>query len=228
MMHITQANQSIRLEVFPTGRVNVARALGAGCAIAQPTVMVRKSAALAVGGYRLPFCNGAEDYDLWLRISEHHPVDNLPYTLTLYRIHSTSFTLTNAPEQAFAALVARCSYRRRIAGLPDPLEGKSTALTLDELNLLNLNEHEEGGFMPAIFTMLIKQQASPEKVLAWLNRAWQLRAHQRRGRLVRHVLAPGAFMLAKFGYTKASLVWFTRAFMTEPFSACWLFMRRRN
>jgi hypothetical protein len=62
----------------------------------------------------------AEDYDLWLRLSEAHEVANLPDPLLRYRIHSAQLTGRNLPSQAVSALAARILARSRRAGTPEP------------------------------------------------------------------------------------------------------------
>jgi hypothetical protein len=223
--HISAEGVVLRTQVFPSGARRTAAALRISCALAQPSVMLRREAALGVGGYRETFRQGAEDYDLWLRLSERHAMDNLPEALTLYRIHGASATQTYASEQAFAALVALCSHRRRAAGLPDPLAGRTTAVGIADLPLLGLSADEESAFLPAIFGRLIKEGASAETFLTWLERAWQLRRHQPRGRLVRHVLAPGALALRRLGRQREAARWLGRAFLTEPLSAAWVLLR---
>lgn len=51
-----------------------------------PSVMMRRKAIQTIGGYDRD-AQHAEDYDLWLRILENHPVENLPDILLHYRIH---------------------------------------------------------------------------------------------------------------------------------------------
>ena len=48
--------------------------------------MMRKAIAQRVGLYR-PAFQGAEDYDLWLRMSEVSKIANLPERLLQYRVH---------------------------------------------------------------------------------------------------------------------------------------------
>lgn len=43
--------------------------------------------------------NGAEDYDLWVRIAKHHKLANLPEALLLYRIHSNQMATTFSKKQ---------------------------------------------------------------------------------------------------------------------------------
>lgn len=51
-----------------------------------PSVLFRKSVVQDLGGFRQGALH-AEDYDLWLRIIEHHEVANIPEALVRYRIH---------------------------------------------------------------------------------------------------------------------------------------------
>ena len=223
--YFSDADGVIRTQKFPFGEAKVAMALETGNPLAQPSVMLRKSLAIDAGGYREAFRFGAEDYDLWLRLAEKHPLDNLPEVLTLYRIHDDSLTHRRRHEQTFAALAAACAHRRRIAGRGDPLEGLSKPLSPAVLPLLGLSEIEEAAFMPSLFGMLAKSEKAPGPHLSLVRRAWELRAHIPRGRLVRHCLAPAISALRKAGRTGQAIGWFARAFVTEPVSACWMLLR---
>jgi glycosyltransferase involved in cell wall biosynthesis len=59
-----------------------------------PTAMLRRAAAVAVGGYdeELPL---AEDLDLWLRLSEVGELANLAETVVQYRLHPNSICTRN-------------------------------------------------------------------------------------------------------------------------------------
>ncbi len=59
------------------------------CAILHPSVMIRKSALVAVDGYD-PNFNTAVDIDLWLRLGEIGKVANMPDVLLKYRLHENS------------------------------------------------------------------------------------------------------------------------------------------
>jgi hypothetical protein len=62
--------------------------------VAHPSVLFRKDAFLKVGSYR-SFFDGAEDYDLWLRLIKSGEIVNLHESLTSYRIHSAQETRKN-------------------------------------------------------------------------------------------------------------------------------------
>ena len=59
------------------------------CSISHPSVMMRRKAALAVGGYRVEMMP-AEDFDLWLRMGERGRLANLPDVITRYRVLESS------------------------------------------------------------------------------------------------------------------------------------------
>lgn len=90
--------------------------------VAHPTVMMRRTVVLAAGGYR-PVFTASEDYDLWLRLSEHHDLSNLPDLLLRYRGHGGQVTGRRWFLQRLEALAAQQSARLRRAGQPDPMAG---------------------------------------------------------------------------------------------------------
>jgi len=108
---------------FPEEAADIGATLPRVNCIAQSTVMMRREVYAAVGGYRRPFLH-AEDYDLWLRIAERHPLRNLPDPLLHYRFHEGQTTSTCIPEQVIHTLGAQVSARRRRAREADPVEGR--------------------------------------------------------------------------------------------------------
>lgn len=75
--------------------------------IAHPSVMFRKDAVLATGGYQTTLGRYAQDYDLWLRLLEQYQIANLSEHLLRYRMHSQQITYKNLPQQGKAAWKAR-------------------------------------------------------------------------------------------------------------------------
>lgn len=222
--HFTDAKKILHTEEFPVGPARVTRGLESRNTIAQPSVMLRKQMAIAAGGYRDAFRFGAEDYDLWLRLAENHLLDNLPEALTFYRIHTDSLTHKRRYEQGFGALAAACAHRRRLAGLPDPLEGLKTPLVPDDLYRFDLTEEEEARFMPALVGLLSRKESASDSYVNLTRRAWELRSYISRGRLVRHCLAPAIAALYISGRNAEATKWLARAFLTEPMSTSWMFM----
>lgn len=107
---------------FPTCADTIRATLRRHNCVAHPSVMFRRSAVAAVGGYRLQF---AEDYDLWLRVSERFDVASLPEVLVLYRIHPGQVSLTRLDEMERFRMAVQVAARMRAAGHPDPLRGVS-------------------------------------------------------------------------------------------------------
>ncbi len=82
-------------------------------------MMMRAGPVRSLGGYRSAFF-GAEDFDLWLRLSEHGEVANLAETLVRYRVHGESTSSRFVVRQCFAARLARsAAASRRSTGI-DP------------------------------------------------------------------------------------------------------------
>jgi hypothetical protein len=87
--------------------------------IVQSTLMARRAAIEAVGGYRhVPY---AEDSDLFWRLAERGELAILAETLGRYRVHtsSTSSTLVNGRVLAVGSQLVALSALRRKAGRPD-------------------------------------------------------------------------------------------------------------
>lgn len=106
-----------RLPLDPAG---CRRLLETAPPLAHPTVMLRRSAVLGVGGYRTRAV--VEDWDLWFRLAERHDLANLPEVLLDYRLHDGQFSQTRDERVAVAGLVVKRAAVERRAGRPDPLE----------------------------------------------------------------------------------------------------------
>jgi GT2 family glycosyltransferase len=79
-----------------------------------PAAMIRRDLLLKVGGYRTQF-RVAQDYDLWLRLSEVGRLANLAEPLLKYRIHADSISTNRQQEQRAAvrqALEEACQRRK--------------------------------------------------------------------------------------------------------------------
>jgi glycosyltransferase involved in cell wall biosynthesis len=111
-----------RVMVPPTEPDAIAAALMHHNPLAHPTMLLRRDAVLALGGYRAAF-RSAEDYDLWLRLSESHPLRAVPEVLLDYREHGGQTAWREIEQRVFAELGARAAARARRAGLPDPADG---------------------------------------------------------------------------------------------------------
>jgi hypothetical protein len=112
-----------------------------GCALAHPAVMMRRADIVVVGGYRAAYRH-AEDYDLWLRISESRAIANLPDRLLHYRQHPSKASARHAAAQMLATKVAQLAAQARRAGNTDPTQGLQQ-LTLFDLDRFPLEPSEK-------------------------------------------------------------------------------------
>lgn len=80
------------------------------------SIMMRKSVAQKAGSYRAAF-EGAEDYDLWLRMSEFTDTANMREYLLRYRVHPGSSSHSTRVRQLFSSRLAqRAAQARRTTG----------------------------------------------------------------------------------------------------------------
>jgi glycosyltransferase involved in cell wall biosynthesis len=79
----------LNVEIYPLAHDNILVEQQRGGAMRFPTTMMRRAAALSIGGFRAPFKMG-EDFDFLLRLSEVGKMGNLPDVLYLYRKHLAS------------------------------------------------------------------------------------------------------------------------------------------
>jgi glycosyltransferase involved in cell wall biosynthesis len=112
----------LRTDVFPTlpGAIE-SELIHRNCFCHAP-VMARTAALRSVGGYRRNV-QYAEDYDLWLRLSEVARLASLPDVLYSVRMHPVTISARHTAAQELAVLAARGAARRRRAGKADPLGG---------------------------------------------------------------------------------------------------------
>jgi glycosyltransferase involved in cell wall biosynthesis len=85
-----------------------------------PSVMIRSILLKNVGGYRNIGGRFAQDYDLWLRISEKSKMMNLEQRLLRYRIHDNQVSISKLEAQARTAELYRIlAMQRRLDGAED-------------------------------------------------------------------------------------------------------------
>jgi glycosyltransferase involved in cell wall biosynthesis len=77
--------------------------------IIDSSAMMRRSIFDAVGGYRTLKYPGAQDYDLWLRISRFYRMENLPMPLIALRIHTEQASFTGLAAQVLSVMEARAN-----------------------------------------------------------------------------------------------------------------------
>ncbi len=84
--------------------------------IAHPAAMFRREAVERIGGYRsfLP-----EDWDLWVRLSEYGPIENLKETVLYYRVHPNQLSREKMYAQQIGRQFVSTSFFARESGLRD-------------------------------------------------------------------------------------------------------------
>jgi glycosyltransferase involved in cell wall biosynthesis len=106
----------LNLERYPLRHDEILQEQQKGGAMRFPTTMMRREAALRVGGFREPFKIG-EDFDLLLRLSETGKMANLPDTLYLYRQHVASACATLGPQwPVYRDQILKLAQERRMHG----------------------------------------------------------------------------------------------------------------
>lgn len=116
---------------FPSWGQGLRDYLLINCYMAHTTVMFRKDIFMTLGGYRSQF-EDAEDHDLFLRMSDHHVVDNLPAVLGNYRIHGDQISSKKASQQIISSIGARLAAWARRANQREPAWLGNT-ITRDDL-----------------------------------------------------------------------------------------------
>lgn len=105
---------------YPTSPIDVRRdLLGKRCVVCHPSVLMRRGAVVACGGYRAAFQH-AEDYDLWLRLIERYQIANIPDVFLQYRRHDGQVSNGRNLRQSFSRDLALYCANERRAGRAEP------------------------------------------------------------------------------------------------------------
>jgi hypothetical protein len=208
---------------YPTGHALVKLKMQKECSLAHPTVMVRREALSALGGYR-PAFHHAEDYDLWLRLIERYEIDNLPESFLLYRQHGSSVSHRFRQTQVLSSIFAQECHRLRSAGFPDPMADVLEPITPEMIPLLELSNEAEAELR---FSLLKEGLADPESSesvlwlienLEWL---WAFRPGSGTSRYARRVLVPAAAHFWRRRDHSKAWLWMRRAMILAPLSTVW-------
>ncbi len=145
---INAAGQALYIGRCPTGDEQLRKSLAVHCPFWQPTVLMRKEAFVRAGGYRDAFAP-AEDYDLWLRITEKFSCANLDDVVLCYRIHPHQVSLRKRRQQTLGILGAQMSAALRRSGEQDIFDSIDV-ITPDLLTRLGVTEsRQERAFLLA-------------------------------------------------------------------------------
>jgi hypothetical protein len=122
----------------PTQPLRIKSELAFRCTFWHPTVLLRKDAFAALGGYRSAFVC-AHDYDLALRFAEGFACANLEQVLVRYRVHPGQLSFEKQSQQTLCKLAARASAALRAKRLRDPLD-ETTNITPQLLISMGVDE----------------------------------------------------------------------------------------
>ncbi len=98
----------------PFGAQAIRRTLRRAPAFVHGSVMMRREAYVAAGGYRAPF-RAAEDYDLYLRMPVDMDLENLPEPLYAWRRHPGNSFARARGDHLFFLATARALHAERLA-----------------------------------------------------------------------------------------------------------------
>ncbi|MDR2051748.1 MAG: glycosyltransferase [Deltaproteobacteria bacterium] len=103
--------------------------------LVHPSAMMRTEVVKSIGAYRTCF-RYAQDYDLWLRLTEVGEPAVLPEVLLRYRVSSHSLSVTQLPLQMVGNVCALASALIRSQGRDDPLKDRKTEVDRDSMAAL--------------------------------------------------------------------------------------------
>jgi glycosyltransferase involved in cell wall biosynthesis len=118
----------LNIEHYPPTHADILVDQQKGGAMRFPTTMMRRDAALRVGGFREPFRIG-EDFDLLLRLSEVGRMANLPEILYYYRQHLSSVCAVLGPRwPIYRDHILDLARERRVNGRDRLQNGETLAI----------------------------------------------------------------------------------------------------
>jgi glycosyltransferase involved in cell wall biosynthesis len=109
-------------------QIDAAHFEGKGSCLAHPAVLMRADAVRDVGKYR-PVFEPAEDFDLWLRLSDKYELANVPEIVLRYRLHEQSQSHLRREAQFHAArrALAEGRQRRNLPAIDETAVGPAAA-----------------------------------------------------------------------------------------------------
>jgi len=165
---VNEGDRYVRTDVFPTLPASIENELLYRNCVNHPAAMGRTAVFRSVGGYR-KIVQYAEDYDLWLRISEAEQIANLPDVVLSYRTHPMTTSTRHVIAQELAVLAARGAARLRRTGKSDPLESAAEGHALDYRNLQRMLAEAvpRAEFAFSFFRTVLSRTAVTGSLSAW-------------------------------------------------------------
>lgn len=175
----------------------------------QPSVLMRTEAFAQVGGYRPAFAP-SEDYDLWLRISEHFELANLDEVILKYRIHPSQVSVRKRTQQTYGFLAARASALSRKSGQFDPMNSVAE-ITPEVLASLGVTPSTQQNALASDRRQWIRHLCMAGEDSAALNAALEV--------LQSDLKCTERWQIADLYLTVASLYWRQGKFSSSAFAA---------
>jgi hypothetical protein len=225
---IDASGRELKRHGCPTSHGEIVEALREYNPFTHPSVMLRAEALAAVGGYR-PAYQPAEDYDLWLRLSERYRLANLPEPLLYYRLYPGQVSVSQLEQQALSVVGARAAARQRALTGSDrsPADGLITPGLLREWGVADtvLDEAMGQGYRYAASTMLL---AGRQDEAIALLRTGRRRSNGRGGlaAVMAGVCSGRAKAAFREGRFLAGVSWGLKAWRAQPSLPLQLLRRR--
>lgn len=139
--------------------------------ISHPSVMMSRSALLAVGGYREEY-EPVEDFDLWFRLAEVGKLANLQEVLFNYRQHGKNvvFTQTDRQKRLVDPIVAQARRRRSLPPLTHSVWNYEPPSAIQRHRIWAWQAAGSGYFCTAHKHAVIALRMAPFSPSSWL--AW--------------------------------------------------------
>jgi glycosyltransferase involved in cell wall biosynthesis len=106
MNFINESGRVIGLTHYPNSHSQIVERLEYQNCLGHPATLFNRQKVISIGGYRTAM-SGAEDYDLWLRLTKHHKVANLEMSVTNYRISDQQYSRNLGKRQLLIENLAR-------------------------------------------------------------------------------------------------------------------------
>lgn len=226
VVRIDEAGRAIKPNAVPTSHAEIVAALREYTCFTHPSVMLRAEAVAAVGGYR-PAYGPAEDYDLWLRLSERYELANLPEPLLYYRVFPGQISVRQLDQQVLSVVGARAAARQRAASGGDrtPADELITPRLLAEWGVPDATLEEAMGQNYRYAAYVLLQAGHAEEAIELLRTGRRLS----KGRggvaaMLAGVCSKQARQALRSGRLAAGLRWGMEAWRVQP-SLPWQLLR---
>lgn len=143
------------------------------CIYQQSDVMFRHSVVVKLGGYREKFRN-AQDYDLWLRISEIDGIAKLNVPLGQWRLNGGGYTLSRAAEQREEVETIKSFARQRRTSGRDGYEDYIPAAPPKHRRSISAAEYDM--LVGSVLLQAVRPLEAREKICSFLKEKTNLHA----------------------------------------------------